>query len=325
MKLQQISASCYAILNEQNRLCDANSGFIARGGGLLVDTQCDLHHAEEMIDLLGSVGPMPPQYVVNTHEDMDHVWGNQLFSNAEILAHRTVPDRMREVADPNPIRKLDRSIRSVFSRQLLRWLHPGLFAAGTQLQEDYNFDEIELVFPTKLFDDRHEMDLDGLAVHLIYVGPCHQIGDAIVHVPEEGVVFAGDIVFQECTPIGWAGTYENWIAALDLIVSLKSEAIVPGHGPVCGVDGVREMRSYLEYTWTESHRYFDQGVPAIEAAKRIEFGRFQDWHSPARLCLIVERVYRELRGEPLDEPWSMVKAFDSVYRVAKARGLELTF
>ncbi|MGI9473611.1 MAG: MBL fold metallo-hydrolase, partial [Rubripirellula sp.] len=196
MKLQQISASCYAILNEKNRLCDANSGFIDRGGGLLVDTQCDLAHARQMIELLSDIDSTPPKYVVNTHEDMDHVWGNQLFRESEILAHRTVPERMREVADPTPIRKLDRSIRHLITRTLVRWLHPGLYAVGLQLQEEYNFDDIELAFPTRLFDERCELELDGIAVHMIYVGPCHQVGDAIVHVPQERVVFAGDIVFQ---------------------------------------------------------------------------------------------------------------------------------
>lgn len=325
MKLQQTSDSCYAVLNEKNRLCDANSGYIHRGGGLLVDTQCDLEHARRMIALLADIDPALPKYVVNTHEDPDHVWGNQLFRDSEIIAHCSVPDRMREVADPTPIRRLDRSIRHVITRNLVRWLHPGLFAVGTQLQQDYNFDDIELVFPTQLFEERYELELDGLAVHLIYVGPCHQVGDAIVHVPEEGVVFAGDIVFQECTPIGWAGTCENWMAALDLIVSLDPKTIVPGHGPLCGTDGAREMRGYLEYTWAESKRCFDKGIPAIEAAKQIEFGRFKNWHSPARLYMIVERAYRELRGEPLDQPWSTVKSFDSIYQVAKSRGLELTF
>ncbi len=325
MKLQKISESCFAILNEKNRLCDANSGFIHRGGGMLVDTQCDLSHARQMMSLIADVDSTPPRYVVNTHEDADHVWGNQLFPESEIIAHQSVPQRMRDVADPEPIRKLDRSIRNRFTRQILRWLHPGLFAVGTQLQQDYNFDEIELVFPTRLFDEQLGIDLDGLAVHLLYVGPCHQVGDVIVHVPEEEVVFAGDIVFQECTPIGWAGTCENWMAALDLSVELKPKTIVPGHGPTCDADGAREMRGYLEYTWGEAKRCFEKGISSVEAAKEIEFGRFRSWHSPARLYMIVERAYRELRGEPLDQPWSTLKSFDSIYQVAKSRGLELSF
>jgi len=47
-------------------------------------------------------------------------------------------------------------------------------------------------------------------------------------------------------PIGWAGTYEKWLKALDLIVWLDPDVIVPGHGPVCGIEGAMEMKAYLE-------------------------------------------------------------------------------
>ena len=53
MKLQQVSESCFAVLNEKNRLCDANSGLINRGGGVVIDTQSDLSHARRMIELFG--------------------------------------------------------------------------------------------------------------------------------------------------------------------------------------------------------------------------------------------------------------------------------
>ena len=75
------------------------------------------------------------------------------------------------------------------------------------MAEDYTLDGVELVLPTTLFDVRHELNLDGTEVRLIYVGPCHQVGDTIVHVPGEGVVFAGDLIFRQCTPMGWVGTY----------------------------------------------------------------------------------------------------------------------
>jgi glyoxylase-like metal-dependent hydrolase (beta-lactamase superfamily II) len=53
-----------------------------------------------MIELFGRVWPGMPKRVINTHEDGDHVWGNQLFEGAEIIAHRSVPERMRHVAHP---------------------------------------------------------------------------------------------------------------------------------------------------------------------------------------------------------------------------------
>jgi len=52
----------------------------------------------------------------------------------------------------------------------LKVVHPGVVAAGQQLLEDYNFDGIDLVLPTTLFDTRYELNLDGTEVHLIYVG-----------------------------------------------------------------------------------------------------------------------------------------------------------
>jgi glyoxylase-like metal-dependent hydrolase (beta-lactamase superfamily II) len=323
--MKQVSDSCYAVLCEKNRVCDANSGLVNRGGGLVVDTQSDLDHARRMIELFGTVWKGMPRYVAITHEDGDHVWGNQLFEGTEIIAHRSVPERMKQVANPEEIQKLLHGVTDPPTRQALQALHPGLVAAGMQLQEDYNFDGIELVLPTTVFDERHMLDLDGTKVHLIYVGPCHQVGDTIVHDPEEGVVFAGDVIFRQCTPMGWSGTYEKWFKALDLIISLDPKVIVPGHGPVCGIEGVIEMKAYLEYVRVESKRYFEQGLSSLEASKQIDFGPFAGWRSPARLYMNVERAYREFRNEPANARWDSARSFDSIYEIAKARGIEVEF
>jgi glyoxylase-like metal-dependent hydrolase (beta-lactamase superfamily II) len=68
--------------------------------------QSDLAHARQMIDMFSKVWPAMPRRVVNTHEDADHVWGNQLFEGAEIIAHRSVPEGMKHVADPKESQKL---------------------------------------------------------------------------------------------------------------------------------------------------------------------------------------------------------------------------
>jgi Metallo-beta-lactamase superfamily len=106
MKLQQVSESCYAVVCEKNRVCDANSGLINLDGGVVIDTQSDLAHAQRMIELLGTVWKSMPKYVINTHEDGDHVWGNQLFKGAEIIAHKSVPKRMKDVAEPGETQEL---------------------------------------------------------------------------------------------------------------------------------------------------------------------------------------------------------------------------
>jgi len=325
LKLQHVSDNCFAVLNEKNRVCDANSGLVNLGGGVVVDTQSDLFHARRMIELFGKVWRGMPKRVINTHEDGDHVWGNQLFESAEIIAHRTVPERMKQVAEPGETQKLLKGADSFLSRSILRATHPGALAIARQLGQDYDFDGIKLALPTTLFDERYVLDLDGTEVHLIYVGPCHQVGDTIVHVPKERVVFAGDVIFRQCTPRGWTGTYQKWLEALDLIIWLDPEVIVPGHGSLCGVEGAMEMKAYLEYVREESARYFQRGLTSIEASKRIDLGPYSGWHAPARLYLNVERAYREFRNESADVPWDSAKTFDAVYKVATERHIEVEF
>jgi ferritin-like metal-binding protein YciE len=63
MKLQQVSDNCFAVLNEKNRVCDANSGLINLGGGVVIDTQSDLAHAQQMIDRKAvELRPQDPNY-----------------------------------------------------------------------------------------------------------------------------------------------------------------------------------------------------------------------------------------------------------------------
>jgi glyoxylase-like metal-dependent hydrolase (beta-lactamase superfamily II) len=107
-------------------------------------------------------------------------------------------------------------------------------------------------------------------------------------------------VFRLCTPIGWEGTFARWIEALDGIIALQPEVVVPGHGPLSGVEGPAEMKAYLQYVRSESERFFAAEVPALEAAMRIDLGPYAGWSEPWRLVFSVERAYRELRGEPLD-------------------------
>jgi cyclase len=325
MKMQQVSDHCFAVLNETNLVCDANSGLIDLGEGMVVDTQSDLPHAQQMIKLFSDVWAAMPRYVALTHEDIDHVAGNQLFPDAEIIAHRTMPERMKQAADPAESQKLTHAVHHLASRTVLRAAHHGVLAVAKQLDENFDFDGIELVLPTTLFDDRYVLDLDGAEVHLIYVGPAHQVGDVVVHVPSEGVLFAGDLLFNQSTPMGWVGSYQQFSDALDRIIELNPETIVPGHGPVCGIEAVKNEQAYFQHVLDESRKCFEAGLEPAEAAERIELGPYGEWKAPARLVINVERAYREFRNEPTDAPWDLPKIFDGMYHLAKAKGLALEF
>src|SRR3954452_3705234 len=69
----------------------------------------------------------------------------------------------------------------------------------------FRFEDVELRPPSSTFEGRLELTIGDRVVHFVEVGPAHTDGDAIVHVPDAGVVFTGDILFVEGTPIVWAG------------------------------------------------------------------------------------------------------------------------
>ena len=290
MELKQLADRVYACEQEDRGLGWSNSGFVARGGGFVVDTLYDLPLTRRMIDLYAAVHPEPAARLVNTHHNGDHCWGNQLFPGAEIIGHRGCVERfsMFQPAAAEAIRTMPDAPEHL--RDLQAEFSP------------FDFSGIELVPPNRVIDGDVTIDLDGLRADVLWVGPAHTEGDLVVHLPEEGVVFAGDVFFHRCTPIGWEGSTPQWIAALARIEALAPEHVVPGHGPVCGVAGVRAMREYLEFVQREASAHFAAGRSVLDACARIELGPYAAWNEPFRLAANVHRVYRECAGASWDDP-----------------------
>jgi glyoxylase-like metal-dependent hydrolase (beta-lactamase superfamily II) len=308
MELVELAPSVYACLQEDRGLGCSNSGLVDAGGGLVVDTFWDLPHTRALIETYARVWRARAGRVVNTHRNGDHCWGNQLFAGAEIIGHRHCAEQFG-VESP----QLMQALRGATGSS-----DPATAHLAAELAE-WDFTGIELRPPTTLVDDRLDLELDGVAVHLLWVGPAHTAGDLLVHLPRERVVFTGDVLFRLCTPIGWEGTQAQWERALDTIVALDPAVVVPGHGPLCGVEGPREMKAYLQYVSGEAARAFADGLPALEAAKRIDPGPYARWTQPERMLFTVERTYRELRGESWDAPIDVPGLFAGMYALREAQ------
>ena len=308
MELREIARDVWACLQPDGGLGTSNSGLVNRGGGLVVDTFWDLPHTRRLIERYATVWKEPARRVVNTHHNGDHCWGNQLFRGAEIIGHRLCAAAFGRER-PKAMQALRAGAGS----------GDPVLEAFARLLADWDFAGIELVPPTTLVDERLRLDLDGVALELVWVGPAHTGGDILVHLPAERVVFTGDVLFRLCTPIGWDGTYARWIAALDQIVALAPDVIVPGHGPLCGVEGPREMQAYLRYVQAEARRCFEAGLEPLDAARRIDLGPYAGWTEPERIVFQVERAYRELRGVPFDAPIDVPRVFRAMMQLRDER------
>jgi glyoxylase-like metal-dependent hydrolase (beta-lactamase superfamily II) len=162
----------------------------------------------------------------------------------------------------------------------------------------FRLDEVRPRLPDRTFGGALALAVGGRRVELIQVGPAHTLGDCLVHVPDERLLFSGDILFVDGTPIVWAGPVQRWIDACERILALDAAVIVPGHGPITDARGVRAVRDYLAYVRTEARKRFDAGLSARDAALDVALGDYAAWGDAERIAVNVATLYREFAGDP---------------------------
>jgi glyoxylase-like metal-dependent hydrolase (beta-lactamase superfamily II) len=295
--LHEVGDGVFAYLQPDGSWGWSNAGLVVDGdSSLLVDTLYDLKITAEMLAAMRRATPAAQAIdtVVNTHANGDHCWGNQLVRDAEIIGSRRCAEEMVELP-PSLLAGLMASPPEGPTGELLQ----RMFGA-------FDFNDIELVPPTTIFDGELTLRVGDTEVHLIEVGPAHTRGDVIVHVPAHRVVFTGDILFNGGHPIVWEGPVANWVAACDRIVDLQPETVVPGHGPVCDTAAVASEREYFSFLQREVPPRADAGMSPLEAARDIDLGGYAALGERERFVVNVAAVYRDLGRDVPGDAVSML-------------------
>lgn len=292
--LHDIGNGIYAYLQPDGSWGWSNAGLIVDSDqSMLVDTLFDLKHTEAMLrDMRRATAAAEHiKTLINTHANGDHCWGNQLVEGAEVITSRASAAEMAEV----PAAMLAQAMH----------MAPNMGAMGEYILRifgDFDFDGIVPVAPTRTFDGELTLQVGNKDVRLIEVGPAHTRGDILVHLPQDRVVFTGDILFINGHPIVWAGPVSNWIKACDRITEMDVDVIVPGHGPITDKQGVAQVKGYLAYMSAEARRHFDAGLSAMEAARTISLDAYASWSDAERIVVNVHTLYREFSNDrsPVD-------------------------
>jgi glyoxylase-like metal-dependent hydrolase (beta-lactamase superfamily II) len=286
--LREIGDGLFAYLQPDGGWGLSNAGLVVSPqGAMLVDTLYDLRLTREMLDDMAGVLPGPGiQTLVNTHANGDHTFGNSLVGGARIVASRRTAEEMPE---------LPPAAMAALVEQAPTMGQLGEFVLACF--GGFEFSGIELSLPDETFDGELDVDVGGRRARLIEVGPAHTRGDTLVHLPQEGVLFSGDILFNGSHPIAWAGPVSNWIAACDRILELGVDVIVPGHGPLADEGAVRELRAYFEYLYEQARDRHGAGMTPLQAARDLAMDRWAHWQEDERLVVNLANIFRELDGE----------------------------
>jgi len=288
--LHDLGNSVYAYLQPDGSWGWSNAGIVTSGtASLLIDTLFDLKLTQEMLDTMRKSIPAAAHIdmLVNTHANGDHCYGNELVAGAQIIASARTAEEMVTGVSPEQMATLLK-------------MAPAMGQLGEfmgRIFSPFEFDNIALTLPNKTFEGKLTIQVGDRTVELLEVGPAHTLGDTLVHIPTDRVIFTGDILFIGGHPIMWAGPTSNWIRACDLILSLDVETVVPGHGPITDKKGVVEVKGYLEYIYAEARKRYEAGMPAPEAARDIPLDKYASWSEGERIAVNVISIYRELSGD----------------------------
>ena len=268
----QTAAQAYAFIQPNGA---TNAGFIVSEEGVLViDSLMTPSLATRLLSEIRRVSKAPIRYLVDTHYHGDHVFGNQYFVPAPIIGHVNCRQEL--------IEKFDANMNRYTSGR------PELIP---------ELEQIRMTLPDVTFEDRMNLRLGDREINLIYLGRAHSAGDILLHLPQEGLLYAGDIAFHRILPAFPDGHITKWLDVMEETRKLDFDTIVPGHGPVGTKREFDEAKELMAHLHGEIRRGFDQGQSEEETAQGVDLGKFTSYLGQERIGQITQMAYRAYRGD----------------------------
>ena len=204
---------------------DPNTGIVVGDDAVMViDTQATPVMAQDVIRRIRTVTDKPIRYVVLSHYHAVRVLGAAGYEPDHVIASRDTYDLIVERGEADMKSEIER--------------FPRLFRAVESVPG--------LTWPTIVFEKRMTLMLGRLRVEIMQVGRGHTKGDTVVWLPDDRVLFSGDLVEFDATPYTGDAYLQDWPATLDAIAALEPEKLVPGRG--AALRNPAEVKAGLEGT-----------------------------------------------------------------------------
>ena len=279
----RIVPDVYAVIGDlgaqtyENEGLNNNLGFVVTCHGVLViNTGPSMRVAKALHAAIKNITSQPVKWAVNVNSQ-NHQWlGNGYFKSigTVILAHKEADRVMRDVGET----------QIAANKTLLKEK-----AAGTTL-----------TYPDELVDDKREIRLGNTVVQLLHFGHAHTPGDMVVWLPQQKIIYTGDIVYTErmlgVLTISHSG---SWVRVFDKLAQLDPKTIIPGHGHPTNLERARkETRDYLFYLREEVGKSLDRGDTLQDAVDKIDQSGFKHLANFDQLARRnANQVYLEMEKE----------------------------
>ena len=267
-----------------------NAGAVTGADGtLIVDTCATEARTRRFLDAVSeATSGAPVRFAVNTHEHGDHTYGNSLLPvEAALIGHEVM--RAHLLVDP------------LIDGCPPAWDPVPEWGAVTRRVPT-------IVTRTDLTVYSGSRRIDVLAPGVGRVAG----GDVVAWLPEERVLFTGDLLFVGLTPLVFAGSVDGALRALVWIAGFRPDVVVPGHGPITSGADLPEVLAdherYYRFVADLAAEGLAEGTAPLELARSADLGGFADWPDAERLVLNLHRAHADAEGRPMDQMAAMLDA-----------------
>lgn len=313
--VRKVGNGLYATISDPSKgfttIC--NGGFLAgKDSALLIEGFTTSAGAAFQMDALRMVSQVPVKSALDTHYHFDHSMGNSFYgaNGIPLWAHATAAKRM--VDNYAPMQGADKAaVLAPFEKRVAdaksdteRQHAQGDLNAVTSVFQIANSSVLAL--PNRSLDPAKlpmTIDLGGLSA-VLESYPGHSGTDVIVRVPEQNVVYAGDLLFSGWYPVAVdeKATISGWRATLAKFAAFDKDTLfVPGHGQICGQEGIASLREVFDDITAQAEKMFKAGAPVQEATERYivpdKFKNFPIYSWGFTIAPTITKLYAEWQSK----------------------------
>lgn len=273
----KVSPHVYLIPDEKIGMVPNVGIIVGTRATLVIDPGMGLRSGQAVLREVNKVSKNIEMFMVNTHFHPEHTTGDAAFP-ADVKL-------IRAVAQQQDVDEMG-----------MKWV--GSFASRSpalaEILKDATFRK-----PIETFEKEKIVDLGGVRVRLLRLGPAHTRGDTAIFVETDGVLFSGDLVMNKLYPAFATpqSRLDSWLTSLDALDALKPKQVIGAHYPAGDASMISAYRNYLSALRDRVAEMKKQGKSSDETAEtlRAEFHKkYPDWDQPLRIHSAATAIYREL-------------------------------
>jgi glyoxylase-like metal-dependent hydrolase (beta-lactamase superfamily II) len=280
----RINARVYVLLGPVQHANRVNQGYMINAtvivgdkGVILVDSGGSDEVGRHLAAAVRRITDKPVTHVVNTHHHGDHYLGNGAFAGATFISSELCRQAVLETGQ---------EWLGIMERDIGRKL-----PATRPLAADVTYRE----------GTRTQAFIHG--VRLVFWVPrgSHTIGDLLVHLPDDKVLVAGDVLVSRVVPTLQDGFVKSWIRTLDEIRALDVKYFVPGHGSLMSLHDVAALRDAMASFHAGVKAGFRNGQNEAQIRKGLDLSAWERLERSYVIGRNINRAYLEIEADSFDE------------------------